>query len=458
MCAAAKKRFRNSRPGNCSSCGKWIKCDMYRHVATYHLDLGQLWRCPVSWYTVWKGTPQDCTDHVRGAHDVPWDIKSASLEKFFPPWTVERQIWTDSLKPCHSGVSTDILLFSDINLSLAHHCRVFKRGLPHISFRKHYLACLRVFVSTALAQCDMASPVPPSSVSARHDRSSEVESESPRKTRRARRRMRPTRVRDEPVGVEFPTLTAQDIPDLAGAIIYDCRPPLLPVSLRLKDIGLLPRYRPVALASLAASPPEDPMVIGSASPAGVAVWELGVAPPDDYGTDLEDELPTPEDSMVIGGASPERVAIPELGVAPPDDSETDLEDELLNISPLPTVVWPLTEPVEALPMPHQDELPTPEDSMVIGGASPERVAIPELGVAPPDDSETDLEDELLNISPLPTVVWPLTEPVEALPVPHLCIRSHRFRLSRTLSPVSSCRMFHSGKRTNVRRLTCFRHS
>ena len=54
--------------------------------------------------------------------------------------------------------------------------------------------------------------------------------------------------------------------------------------------------------------------------------------------------------------------------------------------------------------------------MVIGGASPERVAIPELGVAPPDDSETDLEDELLNMSPLPTIVLPLTDPVEALPV------------------------------------------
>ena len=56
----------NSRPGDCSYCGKWIKCDMYRHVSTYHLDLGQLWWCPVSWCTVWKGTPQDCVDHVRG--------------------------------------------------------------------------------------------------------------------------------------------------------------------------------------------------------------------------------------------------------------------------------------------------------------------------------------------------------------------------------------------------------
>ena len=84
MRAEAKKRFRNTQPGNCSYSDKWIKCDMYRHVATYHLDLGQLWRCPVSWCTVCKGTPQDCMDHVRGAHDVPWDIKSASLEKFVP--------------------------------------------------------------------------------------------------------------------------------------------------------------------------------------------------------------------------------------------------------------------------------------------------------------------------------------------------------------------------------------
>ena len=124
--------------------------------------------------------------------------------------------------------------------------------------------------------------------------------------------MRPTRVRDEPVGVGSPTMTVQDILDLAGAIICDCRPPLLPVSLRLKDIGLLPRALPVASASLAAPPKED--------------------------------------SMAIGGASPERVVIPELGVAPPDDSGMDLEDELLNISPLPTFVLPLREPVEALPV------------------------------------------------------------------------------------------------------------
>ena len=40
------------RPGRYSYCNKWIQCDMYRHVATYHLDLAQLWRCQVSWCTV----------------------------------------------------------------------------------------------------------------------------------------------------------------------------------------------------------------------------------------------------------------------------------------------------------------------------------------------------------------------------------------------------------------------
>ena len=72
----------------------------------------------------------------EGAHDVPWIVKTAAMEQFVPPWTVHRQVWSDSLKAGHSGISTDILLFSDINLSLVHHYRVHKRALPHIAFRK----------------------------------------------------------------------------------------------------------------------------------------------------------------------------------------------------------------------------------------------------------------------------------------------------------------------------------
>ena len=92
MRSAAKQQFSQSRPSSCVYCGSLIKLDMYRYVARLHLDLAQLWRCPVSWCTVWKGTPQDCMDHLRGSHNVPWEVKSASLEKFLPPWTVSRKV------------------------------------------------------------------------------------------------------------------------------------------------------------------------------------------------------------------------------------------------------------------------------------------------------------------------------------------------------------------------------
>ena len=142
MRANAKKRFRQTKPTPCVYCGRVIKCDMYRHVTKFHLDLAQLWRCPVSWCTVWKGNPQDIMDHVTGAHDVTWIAKTANMEQFVLPWTVHRQVWSDALKAAHSGISTDILLSSDLNLSLTHHYRVHKRGLPHIFFRKDYMSKL----------------------------------------------------------------------------------------------------------------------------------------------------------------------------------------------------------------------------------------------------------------------------------------------------------------------------
>ena len=97
MRASAKKRFRHSRLGACTYCGKYTKCDMHRHVSNYRLELGQLWRCSVLWYTVWKGTAQDCMDHVKGAHDVLQNVRSTDLDQFIPPWMVQRKIRTDAL-------------------------------------------------------------------------------------------------------------------------------------------------------------------------------------------------------------------------------------------------------------------------------------------------------------------------------------------------------------------------
>ena len=49
---AARVHYRKKQPAACEFCGTMIRCDMYRHVACCHLELVQLWRCPVSWCTV----------------------------------------------------------------------------------------------------------------------------------------------------------------------------------------------------------------------------------------------------------------------------------------------------------------------------------------------------------------------------------------------------------------------
>ena len=153
MRKAAKREYRQKHPAPCTFCGTIIKTDMYRHVACCHLKLAQLWRCPVSWCTVWKGTPQDLMDHIRDSHNVPGEIRGVSLEMLFPPWTVTRQLYVESLTAQHSGISNDVLLFSEVGLSLVHHYRVHRIGRPHAAFRGKYLAQLRDLlpVSTILS-------------------------------------------------------------------------------------------------------------------------------------------------------------------------------------------------------------------------------------------------------------------------------------------------------------------
>ena len=143
MQKSAKKQYSQTRPMPCRFCGKVIRVDMYRHVARLHLDFVQLWRCPIAWCTTWKGSPQDCLEHLMNGHDASWISKTASIEKYAPPWTVRRQLWTDSLQVEHSSISTDILLFSEVGLSSTQHYRVYIGGLPHAVFRTDYIDRLR---------------------------------------------------------------------------------------------------------------------------------------------------------------------------------------------------------------------------------------------------------------------------------------------------------------------------
>ena len=59
-----KERFGCTQSGNCTHCGKHIQSNLGKHIALFHIELAQLWRCPVTWCTVWKGMAQDCVDHL----------------------------------------------------------------------------------------------------------------------------------------------------------------------------------------------------------------------------------------------------------------------------------------------------------------------------------------------------------------------------------------------------------
>ena len=100
-----RERFGSTQSGNCPHCGKYIQQNLGKHVALYHIELAQLWRCPVAWSTVWKGTAQDCIDHMRQTHDVHLAVKAANLARYFPPWTVAVEQWSAMTHVSISGVA-----------------------------------------------------------------------------------------------------------------------------------------------------------------------------------------------------------------------------------------------------------------------------------------------------------------------------------------------------------------
>ena len=135
--------------GTCPTCEKFIHINLGKHVALYHLDLAQLWRCPVGWCPVWKGTSQDCVDHMRRAHNTGLSVKAGNLARWFPPWTVTREEWHSMSRPSVSGIAIDTFLFSRIGTPLFHRYRIFDRFGSHNAFRKPYMQNLFAFLEEA---------------------------------------------------------------------------------------------------------------------------------------------------------------------------------------------------------------------------------------------------------------------------------------------------------------------
>ena len=64
----ADKAFHYDEPGFCGVCDTRIYSALDAHMIAYHLELDQLWRCPVTWCAVWKGSGRACLEHLAEKH------------------------------------------------------------------------------------------------------------------------------------------------------------------------------------------------------------------------------------------------------------------------------------------------------------------------------------------------------------------------------------------------------
>ena len=403
MRKSAKKDYQQTRPMPCRFCGKVIRVDMYRHVARLHLDLVQLWRCPIAWCTTWKGSPQDCLEHVRSGHDAPWVEKTASIEKYAPPWTVRRQLWIDSLRIEHSGISTDMLLFSEVGMPLTQHYRVYKGGLPHAVFRTDYLPRLRALL-----------PSPGGT----DDPSVNGCGSTPTSVRRQHRVSRPKRLfPDSAVGA--PMLTEQNPAEMIGETVIDCRPSILPVSIPLS--GLSPETISEARDCVSYLPVDEtgPSIMNMDTNE-ISINRIVGFAWNDGGTDVEDELPSPV-------LSPVRIASPAISPAGPADPygrgknfDLDLAKVFCDVSVLPSVVTPLVDleaPQNGIVADYAPPAVPPVESVV---TSPSR-DVPEglesawiPAFVPGSVADTSTDGGFLQLLREPRTPLPVTPPVSQM--------------------------------------------
>ena len=196
----------------------------------------------------------------------------------------------------HSGISTDILLFSELGLSLTQHYRVYRSGLPHAVFHMDYIERLR-----SLLQSSGQPGSPPET----------GRGSTPKSARRLHRSSQPRRLLSEEVD-DGPLLTVQNPADVVGETVFDCRPSVLPVSIPLS--GLSPGTIAESRESSSFQPLEETgKSIMDMDTNEITINRIVGFQWDDPGTDLEDEMPTPV-------ASPIQIVapvIPPAGTADP---------------------------------------------------------------------------------------------------------------------------------------------
>ena len=136
--------FGGGRPGTCPHCGVYAISDLDEHIINHHLELGQLWRCPVEWCTVWEGSVHDCLYHLRSKHSGTRIRGLKPLGKFFPLWTVPREFWKAALRSDVSQIATDV------NCSRNRY-RVYIDPMPHVSLWDGMIRKIPAFVHRTMA-------------------------------------------------------------------------------------------------------------------------------------------------------------------------------------------------------------------------------------------------------------------------------------------------------------------
>ena len=85
--------YRHAQLGCCPVCNTMTGSSLESHMMCCHLDLGQLWRCPVEWCAVWKGSVRECREHFNDKLSGSATLDFENVSRSFPPWTVPRDLW-----------------------------------------------------------------------------------------------------------------------------------------------------------------------------------------------------------------------------------------------------------------------------------------------------------------------------------------------------------------------------
>ena len=178
----------------------------------------------------------------------------------------------------------------------------------------------------------------------------------------------------------------QDPLAAVGVVVFDCRPPLLPVSMDISGVDLSAvRFPAVSTAMDGLLPGREQLSTGGGGDLlGLICPELGVTPLVDPGTDLEDEQPTPVGSPVA--------AIDEgMPLSPTLDADMEVARALLEVGVLPAMVTPIVDPAVGFSLSPATYSVPPVPVISVGDSFPPEVAAPVgLAVGSPARSEIPL--------------------------------------------------------------------